>query len=96
MKSSRRNIRNAPPKKPSSGEVIIGSTTLGHRPAAAPLASVVAQISTCQLSLAEASAAPHRPPMSAWLELEGRPIHQVTRFQTMAPNRPAKTVIIVT
>jgi hypothetical protein len=82
-----RNIRNAPPKKPRSGEVIIGSTTLGQRPAAAPLASVVAQCSTFQLSPDEASAAPQRPPMSAWLELDGRPNHQVMRFQMIAAHQ---------
>ena len=34
--------------------------------------------------------------MSAWLELEGRPSHQVMRFQTMAPTRAEKIVAMVT
>src|SRR6187551_2478713 len=81
MNINSRNISNAPPKKPTTGEVNIGSTTLGHRPVAAPLASVADQTSTDQLPFAVASAAPHKPPISAWLELEGRPSHQVIRFQ---------------
>src|SRR5262245_49322883 len=32
-------------------------------------------------------AAPQRPPINAWLELEGRPNHHVIRFQMMAPRR---------
>ena len=90
------NIRRAPPKKPIRGEVIIGSTTLGQSPVAAPLASVAAQRSTFQFPSAEASAAPHRPPMSAWLELDGKPSHHVARFHTMAPVSPAKIVAMVT
>ena len=35
------------------------------------------------------SAAPTRPPTSAWLELDGRPRRQATRFQMTAPLRPA-------
>ena len=35
--------------------------------------------------------APTIPPMSAWDELEGRPKYQVTRFQAIAPTRPANT-----
>ena len=36
------------------------------------------------------------PPISACEDDEGSPNHQVTRFQTIAPIRPAKTVISVT
>ena len=43
----------------------------------------------------EAMAAPQSPPTRAWLELDGRPNHQVTRFQMMAPKRPANTVAMV-
>ena len=31
------------------------------------------------------------PPISAWLELEGRPRYHVIRFQVIAPTRPART-----
>src|SRR5262245_39379949 len=44
------------------------------------------QMTTCQLRAA-ATAAPTRPPTSAWLELLGSPAAQVTRFHTMAPSR---------
>src|SRR6185312_4236975 len=37
------------------------------------------------------SAAPTIPPMRAWLELDGRPTNQVTRFHVIAPTRPAIT-----
>src|SRR3954470_4655060 len=50
---------------------------------------------TPQFPWAEARAAPQRPPMSAWLELEGKPIHQVKRFQTMAPSSAHITVFKV-
>src|SRR6187551_2054474 len=96
MHMSSRNISNAPPKKPTTGEVNIGSTTFGQRPIAAPLASVVDQTSTAQLPLAVASEAPHRPPMSAWLELEGRPSHQVSKFQMMALINAPKIVTMLT
>ena len=35
------------------------------------------------------------PPMSAWLELEGRPKNQVMRFHVIAPTRPARTTLSV-
>jgi hypothetical protein len=38
------------------------------------------------------SADPITPPMSAWLELEGRPIYHVIRFHVIAPTRPARTM----
>src|SRR4051812_9527181 len=40
-------------------------------------------------------AAPTTPPMRAWEELEGRPSHQVARFQVIAPMRPANTTVVV-
>ena len=36
------------------------------------------------------------PPISACDEDEGTPYHQVTRFQVMAPTRPAKMIVGVT
>ena len=38
-----------------------------------------------------ASAAPTRPPISAWDDDEGRPKYQVSRFQAIAPTSAAKT-----
>ena len=61
-------------KKPSSGEVNIGISTLLTMPlilsAPVPAATIVA---------------PSRPPMSAWLLELGRPCCQVMRFQAIAP-----------
>ena len=33
---------------------------------------------------------PMTPPISAWLELDGRPRYQVTRFHVIAPTSPAR------
>ena len=41
------------------------------------------------------SAAPIRPPISACDELDGRPSHQVRRFQAIAPTSAASTVFVV-
>ena len=43
-----------------------------------------------------AMAAPAMPPMRAWLELEGSPRNQVTRFHVIAPTRPASMTLSVT
>src|SRR5919202_1482586 len=40
--------------------------------------------------------APTIPPMRACELLDGRPRYQVSRFQAMAPTRPAKTTVSVT
>ena len=45
---------------------------------------------------AAATAEPTTPPISACEELDGRPKYQVTRFQAIAPIRPAKTTVGVT
>ena len=41
-----------------------------------------------------ANAAPTTPPISACEELDGSPKYQVTRFQAIAPIRPAKTIVV--
>src|SRR5436190_23926667 len=71
-----RNMMAAPSTKPINGERIIGLMSLGQRP--------VSHRSAAQPPAGEATAAPHNPPTSAWLELEGRPHHHVSRFQMMA------------
>src|SRR5204863_9152556 len=45
---------------------------------------------------ADASADPQRPPISAWLELDGRPSHHVKRFQMIAAISAERTVSSVT
>ena len=35
------------------------------------------------------------PPISAWLELDGRPRYHVIRFQVIAPTSPASTTLSV-
>src|SRR4051812_42906744 len=44
------------------------------------------------LDPSEASVAPTMPPIRACEDEEGSPNHQVARFQTIAPTKPAKTV----
>jgi hypothetical protein len=41
----------------------------------------------------DARAAPTRPPISAWLELDGSPATHVIRFHAIAPSRPAKITV---
>src|SRR6478735_5040897 len=75
-----------PRMKPAIGELTIGMNTFHSRPLlSVHLSPVCDQISACQLLWAAASADPHKPPMSACDEDEGRPSHQVIRFQVMPP-----------
>src|SRR3990167_188474 len=81
-----RPMISTPSMKPATGEEIIGTTTFQKMPEFLPKFSPArAQIKACQLLSAAATAAPHRPPISAWLDDDGRPRHQVIRFQMMAP-----------
>ena len=43
--------------------------------------------------VAEATPAPVRPPIRAWVEEDGSPNHHVIRFHAMAPMRPARTMV---
>src|SRR5258705_13677613 len=86
MKSQ--NITSPPRINPAIGDVIIGTTTFGQTP--------VFHLMTDQFSCAVAKAAPHSPPMSAWLELEGKPNHHVVMFQINPARTAASTVHIVT
>src|SRR5206468_10838846 len=83
-----KNISSPPKINPASGDVIMGTTTFGHIPAF--------HFITDQSPRAVASAAPHSPPMSEWLELEGNPAHQVAMFQAKAAISAQSTVDIVT
>src|SRR5688572_2669346 len=83
--------------KPHMGEVIMGTMTFHNRPF--PLYQVSAsgtdQIITDQLFCAAATAAPQRPPMSAWLELEGIPKYQVIKFHVMPPSSAQMSTSLV-
>src|SRR6266496_4051602 len=76
-----------PSTRPIKGEVIMGTITFHQSPLPSHQCCVdgTDQIMTFQSLWAAASAAPQRPPTSAWLELEGSPNHQVSRFQKIAP-----------
>src|SRR5690349_23935440 len=82
-------MRIKPRIRPAIGEVIIGTRTFQSNPLPSQKCSLLGsdQMMTCQLPSEAARAEPHRPPMRAWLELEGRPNHQVMRFQMIAPRR---------
>src|SRR5216110_3218994 len=66
-------IRSPPRTKPSNGDSTI----------AMPILTRPLPTSECTPPLA--TAAPARPPISACDDDDGRPYHQVTAFQTMAP-----------
>ena len=42
---------------------------------------------------AAARVAPMTPPISAWEDEDGKPNHQVARFQQIAPIRPPRTTV---
>src|SRR5262245_58349231 len=72
---------------PHIGDVTMGTITFQSNPL--PLyhtsLSGTDQMTTDHLPAA-ASAAPHNPPIMAWLELEGMPKYHVIRFQTIPPS----------
>src|SRR6185437_11205714 len=71
---------------PASGDSTIGMITLGITPW--PLSQLPCSLITEPKSLPEAAiAAPTSEPTRAWLELDGRPSHQVIRFHTIAASR---------
>src|SRR5436190_6435531 len=80
-------MRMKPRKNPAMGDVNIGTITFQRRPLPSHQCSLLGtdQMSDSQLLPEAASAEPHRPPIRAWLELEGSPNHQVMRFHTIAP-----------
>src|SRR5690606_25180981 len=75
-----------PRVKPAIGELIIGTSTFHSRPPfLVQLPTSCDQISAFQSLCAAARAAPHRPPINACEDEDGRPSHQVIRFQVMPP-----------
>src|SRR5437764_10167447 len=81
-------MKQNPKINPAIGEVTIGMITFHNRPFPNHQCFSLGcdQTITRQLLPEAASAEPHNPPISAWLELEGRPNHHVTRFQIIAPS----------
>src|SRR5713101_2327356 len=64
---------------PITGDAAIGRTTFWTTP--------------CHLTvLAAPMAAPISPPMRAWVDEDGRPSHQVSKFQLIAPIRAEKMI----
>src|SRR5688572_7800320 len=86
-----------PRTKPHAGDVTMGMMTFQRSPF--PLYQVSGSgtdhIMTDQLFCAAATAPPHRPPMSAWLELDGSPKYQVMRFQIMPPRSAQMSTSLV-
>src|SRR4051795_2501155 len=70
--------------KASTGATSAGTMSLSSRPVPS-IAPVPAATSV----------APTTPPISACDDDEGKPKYHVTRFQTMAPTRPANTTVSV-
>ena len=90
-------ITTMPSRKPAIGEVIIGTNTFHSRPLfCAQLPRRSDQISASQLLWAAARPAPQRPPISACEDEDGRPFHQVIRFQMMPPSRAHRITCGVT
>src|SRR5215218_4215250 len=71
-----------PTRKATIGATIAAMTTLPRTPSPKTASAPAA-----------ANAAPTTPPIKACDELEGSPKYQVTRFQEIAPIRPAKTTV---
>src|SRR5579859_2896445 len=82
-------MNKKPRINPATGEVTMGTITFQSKPLPSHQCFELgsAQIIARQLLPEAATAAPHSPPINAWLELEGRPSHQVSKFQMIAANR---------
>src|SRR6185312_7738953 len=80
-------ITRMPSTKPATGDVTIGTTTFGMIPLPChQCAPPWLQMIEWKLPSVAAIAAPHSPPINACEEDDGRPSHQVIRFQIVAPN----------
>src|ERR1017187_4021930 len=89
------NAMNAKPTTmPQAGDKNIGPTTLGQSPSVLCVAGLKTDhLITDQSLAAEAKVAPQSPPISAWLELDGRHSHHVNRFQAIAASNAASSVV---
>ena len=80
-------ITRMPSRKPAIGEAIIGTITLGITPPPRHQCNgSVAQMIAWKFPWEAANAAPHKPPIRACEDDDGRPRHQVIRFHTIAPS----------
>src|SRR5690348_3843800 len=80
-------ITAIPSKNPPIGEATIGTNTFGiNPPPSHQRFGSVAQMIARKLPSDAANAAPHKPPISACEDDDGKPNHHVIRFQMMAPN----------
>src|SRR5437773_2109161 len=87
MSANNNPIKINPATKPSTGEVNIGTTTFQSSPLPFQNGwSGCDQINAPHWLCEAASAVPHRPPIKAWLDDEGRPRYQVIKFQMIAPS----------
>src|SRR5689334_18398569 len=84
--------------KPANGEDTIGRNTFQSRPLfeVQPASPAFEKISAPQLLCAADNAAPHRPPINACDDDDGRPRHQVIRFQPIAPSSAQISTWLVT
>src|ERR1035437_7522847 len=100
-------IRIKPTISPRMGELTIGMTTLYNNPPHACSGSPgfgcdqISAVHTLRPASAgdpraAPSGAPHNPPINACEELDGRPNHQVTRFQMVAPTSAHTITAVVT
>jgi hypothetical protein len=93
----RRNARFTVPgeRRPTSQSMRIITPAAPSAPATGATSEGISTFSVipphCTASVPDAMrAAPPMPPTSAWLELDGRPTNQVSRFHVIAPTRPAR------
>src|SRR5690554_1810689 len=87
MQKNSTPINRKPEAKPSTGEPTIGTITFHSTPALRQTGSAGSdQITTSAFIPAATSAAPIRPPISACEDDDGRPNHQVIRFQMIPPS----------
>ena len=79
---SRASAASAPSTGETASAIAVPMTPTGRRPSSPPHCTASAPPST--------SAAPTRPPTSAWPELDGSPSHQVSAFHATAASSPAR------
>src|SRR5438552_11197790 len=97
MIPQRATIMMTPRVKPATGEVTMGRRTFHRRPSfLVQSPTVFDQINAPQLLSAAARAAPQSPPIKACDEEDGRPRHQVKRFQIVPPSSAHRITCSVT
>src|SRR5688500_4252221 len=90
-------MHRTPRVQQAIGELTIGMKTFHSRPLFFVHSPTLSdQTSTFQSPCEAASAAPHRPPISACEDEDGNPRHQVIRFQVMPPSSAHRITCEVT